>query len=239
MMIGIELKKLKSTGFFTSFFAGGILAALVPVANTAFRTELFTSMEGSPLSILLDANLQMMTMLFLILIICGACLMYHSEYADHAMRRMLALPLHPESLFFGKALILAAGLLFLLVLSSLSLTFCTLHSFEMPEDFFPELARNMGFLLLLTLPTLLFMLLAASACQNMWVSLGIGVIFMSMGTVLPEGPFLLTLVPFITPFKTFYAAGGDAGLYAVSSCVELLLLSLAACLFIRTRRYTL
>ena len=120
MMIGIELKKLKSTGFFTSFFAGGILAALVPVANTAFRTELFTSMEGSPLSILLDANLQMMTMLFLILIICGACLMYHSEYADHAMRRMLALPLHPESLFFGKALILAAGLLFLLVLSSLS-----------------------------------------------------------------------------------------------------------------------
>ena len=36
-------------------------------------------MEGSPLSILLDANLQMMTMLFLILIICGACLMYHSE----------------------------------------------------------------------------------------------------------------------------------------------------------------
>ena len=109
-------------------------------------------MEGSPLSILLDANLQMMTMLFLILIICGACLMYHSEYADHAMRRMLALPLHPESLFFGKALILAAGLLFLLVLSSLSLTFCTLHWFEMPEDFFPELARNMGFLLLLTLP---------------------------------------------------------------------------------------
>ena len=165
--------------------------------------------------------------------------MYHSEYADHAMRRMLALPLHPESLFFGKALILAAGLLFLLVLSSLSLTFCTLHWFEMPEDFFPELARNMGFLLLLTLPTLLFMLLAASACQNMWVSLGIGVIFMSMGTVLPEGPFLLTLFPFITPFKTFYAAGGDAGLYAVSSCVELLLLSLAACLFIRTRRYTL
>ena len=48
MMIGIELKKLKSTGFFTSFFAGGILAALVPVANTAFRTELLLPWKGLP-----------------------------------------------------------------------------------------------------------------------------------------------------------------------------------------------
>ena len=181
----------------------------------------------------------MVTMLNLILIICGACLMYHTEYADHAIRRMLTLPLRGESLFFGKALLLTLGFLFLLALESASYAFCTMHWFEMTGDFIPELLKNMGFAALLTLPTLLFMLLVASACQSMWVSLGIGVIFMSMGTVLPEGPFLLTLVPFITPFKTFYAAGGDAGLYAVSSCVELLLLALAACLFIRTRRYTL
>ena len=44
MTIGIELKKLKSTGFFTSFFVGGLVAALVPIANTGFRTELFTSL---------------------------------------------------------------------------------------------------------------------------------------------------------------------------------------------------
>ena len=83
------------------------------------------------------------------------------------------------------------------------------------------------------------MLLVASACQSMWVSLGIGVIFMSMGTVLPEGPFPLTLVPFVTPFKTLADAGSDWTAYAAASGAELLLLALAACMFIRIRRYSL
>ena len=97
----------------------------------------------------------------------------------------------------------------------------------------------MGFAALLTLPTLLFMLLVASACQSMWVSLGIGVIFMSMGTVLPEGPFLLTLVPFVTPFRDLASAGSDWTAYAASSGAELLLFGLIACIFIRIRRYSL
>ena len=78
MKLSIELKKLKSTGLVLAILTGGMAAALLPVLNTWFRTELFTSLPDSPLVVLLDANSQMMIMLNLILMICGACILYHT-----------------------------------------------------------------------------------------------------------------------------------------------------------------
>ena len=77
-MLSIEFRKLKSTGFLPSMVIGGILAALIPILNTAARSDTFTSQTGPVLSILLTANAQMILLLHLILVICGACTMFHT-----------------------------------------------------------------------------------------------------------------------------------------------------------------
>ena len=50
----LELKKVKRTGLWPAVFGGGILAALVPIINTAVRKEVFLQMEGSALAILMN-----------------------------------------------------------------------------------------------------------------------------------------------------------------------------------------
>ena len=116
-MLSIEFRKLKSTGFLPSIVIGGILAALIPILNTAARPDTFTSQTGPVLSILLTANAQMILLLHLILVICGACTMFHTEYAGRALNHMLALPLRPEGLYFKKAVILILCFLLLLTVA--------------------------------------------------------------------------------------------------------------------------
>ena len=248
-MLSIEFRKLKSTGFLPSMVIGGILAALIPVLNTAARPDTFTSQTGPVLSILLTANAQMILLLHLILVICGACTMFHTEYAGRALNHMLALPLRPEGLYLKKAVILILCFLLLLTLEAAGLSFCASSWFGLSEDFFPELIRYLGSIALLSLPTILFMLLTALLNENMWVSLGIGITFLSMATVLTDGPFALKLVPFLTPFAgleetcTVLAAGdtfsGDLKNLLLCAVTETIILIIAAIPAARTRRYTL
>ena len=48
MNVYLESKKLKRTGFFSVFLGGGILAAVVPAANMAVRSEMYLQMDLSP-----------------------------------------------------------------------------------------------------------------------------------------------------------------------------------------------
>ena len=116
MTSALEWNKLKRTGFFPAFLAGGLLAAAAPVVNIGARPESFVNKQDSPAVILMGANWQLMSMLLSFLLIIGACIMYHTEFADNAMQRMDTLPKRPESLFFGKCsvlLVLTAGALVL------------------------------------------------------------------------------------------------------------------------------
>ncbi len=239
MMIAIEYRKLKSTGFVPAFLTGGILAALIPVINTAARPDTFTALSGPALKILLNANSQMILLLQMILIVCGACIMYHTEYADRALSHMLALPLNPEQIYFGKAAILVMAFFTLLILEGLGLTFCAAHWFSIPEDFYLELLKYSGTMALLGAPTILFMLMVSSWCENMWISLGIGVLFLSTVTVLTGGPFPLKLVPFLTPFAGLEAAGSSLTHLLIGAAAETAALIILAFPAARIRRYTL
>ena len=79
MTPGLEIKKLKRTGYFPVFLAGGLLAAAFPTVNMMVRSETFTALPGDPFSILTGANWQMVAMLNILVCICGACLMYQTE----------------------------------------------------------------------------------------------------------------------------------------------------------------
>lgn len=239
MLIPMEYRKLKSTGFVPAFLAGGLLAALIPVINTAARPNTFNGLTGDPLSILLNINAQMVLLLQLVLIVCGACIMYHTEYADRALRHMLALPLKPEQIYFGKAVVLILAFFALLILEGLGLAFCAAHWFSLSGSFFPDLLKHLGSMALLGTPTILFMLMVSSWCENMWVSLGIGVVFLSTVTVLTGGPFPLKLVPFLTPFAGLEASGSGLTHLLIGAAAETAALIILAFPAARIRRYTL
>ena len=91
MSLLIESKKLKRTGYLPAFLAGGFLATAFPVVYMMVKAEEMTALAGNPINILMSANWQMMAMLNILISICGACMMYHTEYADNGMQKMSVL----------------------------------------------------------------------------------------------------------------------------------------------------
>ena len=139
MSVSLECKKIKRTGFLPAFLGGGILAAAVPVINMVVRSEMYLNLPGNPIQILLDANWQMMTMLNVLLVVAGACLLYHTEYADNAMQKMKSLPVRESSIFLGKAVLTIFMSLFVLAIEAGAVAFCTYNWFEIGNGFFVDL----------------------------------------------------------------------------------------------------
>lgn len=218
-------------------FGGGILAAVVPVINMAVRSEMYLNLAGNPIRILLDANWQMMAMLNVLLVVAGACLLYHTEYADNAMQKMKSLPIGESSIFLGKAVLTILMSLFVLVIEAGAVAFCTCHWFEMEKDFLGELCKYFGYSFLLMLPCVILSLLISEACKNMWISLGIGVVCVFTATMLPTGSFALSLFPFAMPFQIF--AGTEVTQstnYIYAAIAEIVVLCLGQLVFVKIRR---
>lgn len=237
MSVFLECKKAKRTGFFPAFLGGGILAAAVPIANMVFRSEIYVGQQSSPISILMSANWQMMAMLNILLVVAGACLLYNTENADNAMQKMKSLPIRESSIFFGKNILTIIFCAFILAIEAASISFCVFHWFEISTGFWLELLKNFGYGFLLMLPCVVTSLFISSACKNMWVSLGIGVVCVFTATMLPTKNFLLSLFPFATPFQML--AGTDTALirnYILAVAIELVVISLAELIFIKVRR---
>ncbi len=201
MGFGLECKKVKRTGFAVSFFFGGLLAAAVPVLNMAVRSANYLSIHASPVQILMNANWQLMAMLNVLLAASGACLMYHIEYADGAASKMCALPVRESSIFFSKFALMAVMCVEILAIETAGILFCVVYWFEMSDELWIELIKGFGYAVLLMLPAGLCALLIASACRNMWVSLGISVVCIFTATLLPTDHFILSLFPFALPFQ--------------------------------------
>ena len=105
--MNVEYMKIKRSGFVPLALGSGILAAAFPVLNMAVRPERYLNLPGSPVEILMQANWSLMAMLNVLLVVAGACLLYHIEYADNGMQKMESLPVREGSLFFGKNILMA------------------------------------------------------------------------------------------------------------------------------------
>lgn len=238
----LESRKMKRTGFCQTFLGGGALAALVPVVNMAVRTETFTSQPGSPFRILMEANWQLMAQLNIFLLVCGACLLYHTEYADNAIQKAQSLPLGPSGLFLGKLGILLSACLIPLCLETASLVLCCMHWFpdRTGEGF--QMLTGMAFEFAVLLPTGAAMLFISSMCRNMWISLGAGVILVFFASMLPTSLSsigdTLALVPFCGPYRMLHEfPGREAALCTVCLCLgEVVLLCAAERVYQSIRR---
>ena len=206
MTLALETKKLKRTGYFPVFLAGGLLASAFPLVNMLVRAETFTALPGDPFTILMDANGQMMAMLNILVCICGACMMYHTEYADNGAQKMDVLPVRTGNLFLMKFVIAALALALMVVLETAVLALCAVHWFPGYELDMLELLKSAGFQWVVILPTVMLMLVIASACKNMWVSLGIGVILVFTMSISPQDNLILSLCPFSSPYQTLAMA---------------------------------
>lgn len=235
---GLEYKKIKRTGLLPAFIGCGLLSAVVPIAEMTVRPERYQGLPDSPVSILLHADWQMMSMLNVLLLVVAACILYHTEYADNALSKMCSLPLRESSLFFGKILLLVPMLALTLALEAAALAFCCWHWFAFSPDILTDLACNMGFSLLLTLPAALLSLLLACACRNMWISLGIGVICIFTATMLPADNIVLSLFPYAMPFQILAGMTRDiAGKFMAAAALESLTLCAAEILYLKIRRW--
>lgn len=234
----LECRKIKRTGFVIAFIVCAIAAAAVPVLNMAVRSEQYTVLqEGSPIRILLAANWQMMAMLNILLIVVGACMIYHAEYADHAIQKMRMLPIKESGLFFGKLVLMALMCVVVLIIEAAGISFCSYYWFEPAKAVEMELVKSFGYALLMMLPAILTALLIASACENMWISLGISVICVFVATMLPADHFALALFPFALPFQTFTgAAESTVRNFVIAAAAESVGLSAAELLLIKVRR---
>lgn len=239
MILGIELKKLKRTGYIPAFLAEAAIAAAFPILNMAVRAENYTSLAGNPLSILLDASWQMMAMLNSLLIVCGACMMYHTEYADNGIQKMELLPLHQLSLFLGKFFITVFLTAAVFLIEFTALSGCAIYWFPGKDVSLSEILCYLGFSLALLIPTIMLMLAIASACRNMWISLGIGVILVFTLSILPQDYLFFTLCPFASPYQLLDHAKetGRIGLFLTVSAAETLIFAALEYIYIKIRRY--
>lgn len=237
--IGLECKKVRRTGFGPAFLAGALLAAAFPVIQMAARTELFLSLPETPVKILLDANWQLMAMLNILLVITGACLLYHTEYAEHAILKMCMLPIRESSLYAAKAILLAGMCLAALLIEAAVVILCGLYWFPGADaaGMLAEAGRHFGVSLLLTLPVVSVSLGIASAFENMWVSLGIGVVCVFTATLLPTDVWILSLFPYALPFQTVSGLSAQAvRSYLLAGAAETLIFSAVEALFLRIRK---
>lgn len=239
MRFGMELKKLRRTGYFPAFPAGAAAASAFPILNMAVRTEVYTGLPGNPLDILLDASWQMMAMLNILLIVCGTCMMYHTEYAENGIQKMEVLPVRQISLFLRKFLITTAMAALVIMIEFAALAFCILMWFPDADIDLKEFLCHWSFEVILLLPTIMVSLIIASACRNMWISLGIGVILVFSLSIFPQNRLFFMLCPFCTPYRLLgpVLEEGSLALFIGVCAAEAAAFGIIECIMIKVRRY--
>lgn len=233
----LETRKLKRTGYVPAFLGGGVLAGLVPILNMAVRSEIYVSQSGSPFQILMNANWQLMAQLNILLLVCGACILYHTEYAENGIQRAETLPMKASGLFPGKLCILFCSCLLPLCLETLSLLFCCVRYFPRDPELGSILLKGMGFELALLLPTAAAMLFLSSLCRNLWMCLGTGVILVFFSSMLRFGDFVMAVIPFASPYRMLHQfSPAEAWRLLSVAAAEILLFYAAEMIYTKLRR---
>lgn len=87
------------------------------------------------------------------------------------------------------------------------------------------------------LPVIFLSLLIASACKNMWISLGVDVVCVFMATMIPVKYFSLAIFPFALPFQILEGAGtGQTVRFLAAGLIEGVVVGAAEIAFLRVRR---
>ena len=237
MSLALECKKIKRTGFTAAFIGGGILAGAVPLLSTTARSIELAGIDVSPVTALMNDNWQIVAMLNVLLLVTGACIIYHIEYADNALLKMKVLPQRENGLFFSKLLLMLIMAFAGLLLELAGVGLCVLVKAELSGGTALELMKNLGFIMLLTAPAALLALIIAAGCKNMWTALGAGVVCVFIATMIPTNNFVLSLFPFALPFQFLSGLTEQAAeKYMLAAAAEIVFLCHGEVTFAKIRR---
>ena len=231
----LEYKKLKRTWLLPVLILGGLLAASLPVIDLWVRADSIVNPSIPPLENLMNSNWMLVAMLNSFLMVLGACIIYHVEFAGNAIQRMDTLPIRPWSIFLSKLILLAIALVIVFVIEGVSLYFCAWKWFSIENGMLISLVKLLAYAFLLSLPVLSLMLAVSSVCKNMWITVGIGVIglFAAMLLQYVEG---MQYFPFLMPYQpTFNGIVADSML-CIAAAAETVLFSGVGILLSKVRR---
>lgn len=237
MMLIMEWKKRKRTGFILTFLFGAVLAGCVPALNMSFRSELYTGQDGSPLQILLEGNWQMVGLLNVSLIVIGASILYNTEYVHQAIQKMQSLPIKEGNLFLAKFLIISMACLGVIVIEAVAFAFSSIYWFPGDSVFTMEWLENISYFFILSLPAIALALMITSFFRNIWIALGINVIGIFLAiTPLSDQSIIVASFPFKLPFQILHqpaVATADTFIWIAFILTVLLLLIQRAAVNIR------
>jgi hypothetical protein len=173
--LAIELHKEKRTGILPVMLSVGVLGAAYAFLNYVVRKDSLLSLPMALMDVLLTQLYGMLVLLNLLGIVVAACMIYNMEFAGNAVKKMYMLPVSVAGMYLCKFLILTVLLFAAVFMENLALAYIGITN--LPQGAFePDmLVRFAGYSFLTSMPTVSFMLLVSSRCENMWIPLGIGV----------------------------------------------------------------
>ncbi|MCI6157076.1 MAG: ABC transporter permease [Peptoniphilaceae bacterium] len=238
-MIALELRKEKRTWIAAVLPAVGILGALYAFLNFSVRKETLLALPLPPMDILLTQVYGMILVLNMFGILVAATMMYYMEFHGSAMKKLYMLPIRIEGIFLSKAVILLAMLMLTLLMEFGALAVIGLR--DLPSGTFHAgiLLRFSLYSYVTTLPVLSFLLLIASRIENLYCTLGIGVLGFLSGMALANSSSLISLLhPFALMLKPAMAmsATPDQSVL-IAGLIESFILFFVGLLFTKKRHY--
>jgi hypothetical protein len=192
--LAIELKKEKRTGIIPVMLSVGILGGAYAFLNYIIRKDSLLSLPMEPMDVLLTQLYGMIVILNLLGIVVASCIIYNMEFKGNAIKKMHELPVSVAGMYLCKFLILTALLFVSVFIENLALALIGITN--LPQDTFQleTLVCFAGYSFLTSMPTVSFMLLVSSRCENMWIPLGVGVAGFLSGMSLANYPTNLLLI---------------------------------------------
>ncbi len=218
----IELKKCKRTGFIPLMIAVGIIGSAYVFLNFIVRKDTLLNLPLKPMDILLTQVYGMIMVLNMFGIIVASCIIYKMEFKGNALKKMYMLPMRIHDMYLCKFLLLTVLLLFAIGIQNLA--FSKIGMTDLPPGTFEihTLISFAGYSFITSMPVLSFMLFVSSRIENIWVTLGIGVVGFLSGMALASSDLMFFMVsPFMIMLKPAVAMSAKPNmLVIVISLVE-------------------
>lgn len=235
----LEIHKQKRTGVISVLLVVGILGAFYAFLNFIVRKETLLNLPLPPMDVLLTQLYGMIMVLNMFGIVVSACMIYNMEFVGNAIKKLYMLPLSNSKVYLSKFSILTVMLMVAVLLQNISLiiigkTYLPTGTFEIGT-----LTQFAVYSFITAMPVLSLMLLVCSRFENMWVTLGIGVVGFLSGMALATAPTNLALIhPFVVMLRPAVAMDAKFDLtVVVIATIQTIVLLTAGLLISQKARY--
>lgn len=195
-MFALELKKIKRTYMILTMILLSIFGGLFVILNFYFRSKTILSNNAAPMENLILQNWSMVSMLNVMAIITGACILYNIEYSNNAMLKLSSLPIKTNCIFAAKMMLIIFIYVCMMAIETAAFIYCGITYLPKGEFALLKLMRFWAYAFVLALPVCTLMLFVSSLCKNMWITVGIGMIGIMSGVLTAQGSSVFNILPF-------------------------------------------